>query len=184
MSTIYTGQLLIAEPFLKDPSFERSVVLICRHDDVDGTFGFTINKFIDVTVDEVIDDMNGWPLPLFLGGPVEHQKLHFIHQYPDLIPDAVKVADGIYWGGDFEILKSLIFNGTITSEKIKFFLGYSGWDAQQLQDEIAEGAWFTTAATTALIFNTPAPQVWASSLQSMGGKYAMMVHLPTDPQLN
>jgi putative transcriptional regulator len=184
MITPSTGILLIAEPFLKDPSFARSVVLICRHSDGDGTVGFSISKELETTLADLFIDLADHPLPIFLGGPVQNDTLHYIHQYPEHFDDAVEIMDGVYWGGDFEKFKTLLKTGVIESNKVKFFLGYSGWDAGQLDEELTEKSWILTEANKQIVFDTLANEVWNSSLVKLGGKYKLMVHFPTDPQLN
>ena len=132
----------------------------------------------------MITDLDGWSLPVYIGGPVQTDTIHYIHQYPQYFDDAVKIADNIYWGGDFEKMKRLIKDGTIDTNKIKFFLGYSGWSQGQLEEEILENSWITAEANKTLVFETPATEVWNASLTKLGGKYKMMIHFPTDPQLN
>ncbi len=178
------GILLIAEPFLKDPSFKRSVVLICKHSNEEGTFGFSLTKRLDTTLDEIIEDMENWGLAIFLGGPVHTDTLHYIHQYPEYFDDALKIADNVYWGGDFEKMKTLIKDGTLDTNKIKFFLGYSGWSENQLKTEMEENSWITTLSSKEIIFDTHADNIWNACLTQLGGKYKMMIHFPTDPQLN
>ncbi|RYY44051.1 MAG: YqgE/AlgH family protein, partial [Chitinophagaceae bacterium] len=178
-----TGTLLIAEPFLKDPNFMRTVVLLCRHEIEQGSFGFVLNQSFHQSLDELVPDLNGFEWPVYTGGPVQKDTLHYLHAYPQLLPDCQEVAEGIYWGGDFEILKELIKDNSIEPDKIKFFLGYSGWDAQQLDAEMAEKTWLTVSATSRLVFETPIEDIWKTSLRSLGGKYEMMIHFPTDPQL-
>ena len=178
------GLVLIAEPFLKDPAFMRSVVLICRHTEDEGTFGFSLNKLLEVTLDEIIADMGGHELAVYQGGPVQTDTLHYLHQYPQYFPDAVKITENVYWGGDFEKVKLLIKDGTISPQKIKFFLGYSGWSEGQLKNEMEENTWLTAAGNRSLVFQTQAADVWNAALIQLGGKYKMMIHFPTDPQLN
>ena len=178
------GVLLIAEPFLKDFSFARSVVLICKHNEEEGTFGFSIHKKLHTTLDKIIDDMAGFKIPVYLGGPVQTDTLHYIHQYPELFSDAVEITDNVFWGGDFALLKKYIKEGTVDISKIKFFLGYSGWSAGQLEDEMKEKSWITLQSNKQLIFETAPQDIWPICLTTLGGKYKMMVHFPTDPQLN
>ncbi|MEO5943872.1 MAG: YqgE/AlgH family protein, partial [Ferruginibacter sp.] len=149
-----TGILLIADPFLKDPNFMRTVVLICRHNDEEGTFGFTLNKMYHQTLDELIPELAGFELPIYLGGPVQIDTLHYLHQYHELLPDSQKVTEDVYWGGDFETLKILIKNKEIDLQKIKFFLGYSGWSKGQLNDEIEEKTWLTVKGNSKIIIET------------------------------
>lgn len=177
------GILLIADPFLKDPNFSRTVVFLCEHRQ-QGSFGFVLSKPFEQTIDELISGLEGFPIPVFYGGPVQMDTIHFLHQYPDLIPDAVEVSEGIYWGGDFEILTELIKNNDINLDKVKFFIGYSGWGEDQLSDELKERSWLTVDATRSLVFDTGHSEVWKNSLKRMGGEYEMMINFPIDPQLN
>ena len=117
-----TGTLLIAEPFLKDPNFMRTVVMLCRHREEEGSFGFVLNKMFHQTLDELIPDLQGFELPVYVGGPVQMDTLHYIHPYPDLLPDCQKITEAVYWGGDFDTLKTLLKNKEVAPEKIKFFL--------------------------------------------------------------
>jgi putative transcriptional regulator len=184
MESPATGVLLIAEPFLKDPNFLRTVVLLCRYGEKEGAFGFVVNKEYHQTLNELIPDLPGFEWPVYLGGPVQMDTLHYLHAYPQLLPDSQEVCEGVYWGGDFELLKAIIKEGSISADKIRFFLGYSGWDSGQLEAEIEEKSWLTVAATRKLIFDTSPEETWKMSLKTLGGKYEMMIHFPTDPQLN
>ena len=177
------GILLIADPFLKDPNFVRTVVFLCEHRQ-QGSFGFVLNKQFDQTLDELIIELEGFRLPVFYGGPMQQDTIHFLHQYPDLIPDACQVGPGIYWGGNFETLTALIKSNSIDPGKIKFFIGYSGWGDGQLFDECKEKSWLTVSATRNLVFHTNHSEVWKGSLKHLGGEYEMMINFPIDPQLN
>ncbi|MEP7239190.1 MAG: YqgE/AlgH family protein, partial [Ferruginibacter sp.] len=177
------GVLLIADPFLKDPNFLRTVVLLCEHQQ-QGSFGFVLNKQIEQTLDELITDMEGYSLPVFYGGPVQMDTIHFLHQYPDLIPESAKVSNDIYWGGNFETVTALIKSNSIDLNKIKFFIGYSGWGDGQLTTELDERSWLTVSASRKLVFDTTYDEIWKSSLQNLGGEYEMMINYPIDPQLN
>ncbi len=177
------GILLIADPFLKDPNFLRTVILLCEHKE-QGSFGFVLNKQIEQTLDELITNLEGYSLPVYYGGPVQMNTIHFLHQYPDLIPESVKVSKDIYWGGNFETLTALIKNNSIDFNKIKFFIGYSGWGDGQLTGELEEKSWLTVSANHKLVFNTGYNEIWKGSLQALGGEYEMMINFPIDPQLN
>lgn len=177
------GILLIAEPFLKDPNFLRTVVLLCEHKE-EGSFGFVLNKQIEQTLDELISDLEGHSLPVYYGGPVQMDTIHFLHQYPHLIPESVKVSDDIFWGGNFETVTALIKTKSIDLSKIKFFIGYSGWGDEQLNGEMKEKSWLTVAANSKLVFDTVYNEVWKNSLKTLGGKYEELINYPIDPQLN
>jgi putative transcriptional regulator len=177
------GILLIADPFLKDPNFLRSVVFLCEHKE-EGSFGFVLNRKFENTLDELIPDVEGYKLPVFYGGPVQMDTIHFLHQYPEEIPGGEEVMKGIYWGGDFAKAVELIKSGDIDFAKIRFYIGYSGWGTGQLNEELKEKSWLTVKANRKLIFQTSAENIWKESLKHLGGDYEMMIHFPTDPQLN
>ena len=184
MANLKKGINLTAEPFLSDPAFTRSVVVLCAFDAEDGCFGFIVNRPTGKTLDDLKIGFDDFSWPVYEGGPVQKDSLHYLHQYPDLFPDAVKVADGLFWGGDFDVLLQLVNQGDIERHKIKFFLGYSGWDADQLEREMKEQSWIISEATAELSLQTKADQIWRQSLFNLGGKYRAFANFPTDPQLN
>ncbi|MFN8244350.1 MAG: YqgE/AlgH family protein [Ferruginibacter sp.] len=177
------GILLIADPFLKDPNFGRTVVFLCEHQ-AQGSFGFVLSRPLRQTLDELVTDIPGCKMPVYYGGPVQQDTLHFLHQYPDLIPEANPVAPGIFWGGDFETVCQLLRANRLDAGKIKFFVGYSGWGDGQLGDELKEKSWLTVPANRKLVFNTLYSEIWKGSLRELGGEYAQLAHYPIDPQLN
>ncbi|MBZ5858224.1 YqgE/AlgH family protein [Flavihumibacter profundi] len=177
------GVLLIADPFLKDPNFKRTVVFLCEHQD-EGSFGFVLNRPYEYTLDQLMASAEGMPIPVFYGGPVQMDTVHFLHRYPDLIPGGFEVANGIYWGGDFETAVDLLKKGTIKSTGIRFFIGYSGWSEGQLQDELKEKSWITSKGTSKLIFHENMNAIWKDALLDLGGEYEQLINYPIDPQLN
>ncbi len=177
------GILLIADPFLKDPNFLRTVVFLCEHKD-EGSFGFVLNRQYENTLDELIPELEGHKLPVFYGGPVQVDTIHFLHQYPEEIPGGLEVTKGVYWGGDFDAVITLIKNENIDVSKIRFYIGYSGWSGGQLSEEMNEKTWLTVKASRKLIFHSNYKNIWKDSLKLLGGDYEMMVNFPIDPQLN
>jgi putative transcriptional regulator len=177
------GILLIADPFLKDPNFLRTVVFLCEHRE-EGSFGFVLNRQYENTLDELIPELEGFPLPVYYGGPVQMDSIHFLHQYPDAIPGSQEVTQGIYWGGDFDVVVDLIKNENIDPAGIRFYIGYSGWTGGQLSSEMGEKTWLTVMATRKLIFHENYEEIWKDALRHLGGDYEIMVNFPIDPQLN
>jgi putative transcriptional regulator len=177
------GTLLVSEPFLPDPNFERSVVLLCEHNE-DGSVGFVLNHPCHMFLHDVIEIDDKYQYELYFGGPVEHQTLHYLHNIEELADSSELVCDNIYWGGNFEKLKKLIAAGKVPQEKIRFFVGYSGWQPGQLQKETQWDTWITTAANTQYIFTTKEPHLWQKVLKDMGGKFKMYSNYPIDPRLN
>jgi putative transcriptional regulator len=177
------GILLIAEPFLKDPNFMRTVILLCDHQE-EGSFGFVINRTFGHTLDELMNDIDQLKIPVYYGGPVQMDTIHFLHQYPEQIEGSYEVMNGIYWGGDFETAVGLLREGVIDASKIRFFIGYSGWGQGQLKEELNEKSWLTIEATRKLVFHKNTEQIWKDALKNLGGEYEMMGNFPIDPQLN
>jgi len=177
------GILLIADPFLKDPNFMRTVVFLCEHQD-EGTFGFVLNRPYNYTLDELVNSAGDLKLPVFYGGPVQMDTIHFLHQYPQEIPGGTEVMKGVYWGGDFETAVALIRNGDVDSTRIRFYIGYSGWGNGQLDDELKEKSWLTAKANRNLVFHEEINEVWKDAIRLLGGDYEMMINFPIDPQLN
>lgn len=178
-----SGILLIADPFLKDPHFKRAVVFLCEHQ-VEGSFGFVLNRPFEYSLSELVAGVEDLDIPVFVGGPVQKDTVHFLHQYPAIIPGGFKVVDDIYWGGDFEKAVSLIRSGEVDVNKIRFYIGYSGWSKGQLDSELKEKSWLTVAATKSLIFHPEVDEIWKDALRHMGGEYEMLVNFPIDPRLN
>jgi putative transcriptional regulator len=183
MESLAPGILLIADPFLKDPNFIRTVVFLCDHQQ-EGSFGFVLNKTYDHTLDELVNGAEGLKIPVYFGGPVQMDTIHFLHQLPEIIPGGLEITEGIFWGGDFEAAIEQLRVGKIDMSKIRFFIGYSGWGNGQLTDELKEKSWLTVMATRKLIFHKEINEIWKESLRHLGGDYEMMVNFPIDPQLN
>lgn len=183
MITPAPGILLIADPFLKDPNFKRSVVFLCEHQE-EGSFGFVLNRTYEYSLDELITGVEDLKIPVYYGGPVQMDTIHFLHQYPLQIPGGFKVADDIYWGGDFETAIALLRAGDLDITRIRFYIGYSGWSKGQLKDELQEKSWLTVAATRKLIFHKEINEIWRDALRHLGGDYELLVNFPIDPQLN
>lgn len=177
------GILLIADPFLKDPNFLRTVVFLCEHKS-EGSIGFVVNRQYENTLDELLPELEGHKIPVYYGGPVQVDSIHFLHQYPEEIPGGQEVIKGVFWGGDFEAAVNKIKDGSIDLNKVRFFIGYSGWDEEQLKEELAEKTWLTVKATRRLVFHHDYGQIWKDALKHLGGDYEMMVNFPIDPQLN
>ncbi len=177
------GDLLISEPFLPDPNFERTVILLCEHDE-NGSFGFVLNKPSTVEFQEVIEGSYGFDEKLFIGGPVQQDTLHFIHR-SDVMESGKEIIDGVYWGGDFEKLLSLINTREIDTNDFRFFLGYSGWSEGQLDMELKAKSWIVYKQPTHdKIFDLEPTVLWQEALKDLGGKFKMFANYPTDPRMN
>ncbi|MBS1946168.1 MAG: YqgE/AlgH family protein [Bacteroidetes bacterium] len=177
------GVLLIADPFLRDPNFLRTVVFLCDHQQ-EGSFGFVLNKKYNHTLEELINGADGLNIPVYYGGPVQVDTLHFLHYCPKEIPGGNEIKDGVYWGGNFETAIEQIKMGKVDKSKIRFFIGYSGWANGQLAEELKEKSWLTVMSSRKLIFHKKINEIWKDALRQLGGDYEMMINFPIDPQLN
>lgn len=169
---------------MADPNFKRTVVLLVQHNDEDGALGFVLTRTAPMTLEDVIEGFEGFVAPLYVGGPVQMDTLHYLHSLGDELPGSVEVAPGLYWGGDFDTLKELVGAGLVQPEQFKFFLGYSGWSPGQLAEEMEDNSWIVHPAKDRYIFKTTPDNLWKTVLQDKGGDYAMMVNFPENPILN
>jgi putative transcriptional regulator len=177
------GILLIADPFLKDIDFSRTVILLTDHQ-AEGSIGFVLNKLFDKKLNELLEGFDDVDIPVYFGGPVQTDTIHFLHQCPTEINGGVEIIPGIFWGGNFEKVTFLLRNNLIDLQKVKFFIGYSGWGNMQLKNEIGEKTWLTVKANKKLIFNTPIDVIWKNSLHHLGGQFVNLINYPIDPKLN
>ncbi|MCF6222681.1 MAG: YqgE/AlgH family protein [Flavobacteriaceae bacterium] len=177
------GKLLIAEPsILGDSSFNRSVVLLTEHDE-NGSVGFIFNKPAPYTLSDLIPELDS-TLKVYFGGPVSEDNLYFVHNVPELIPDSIEITNGIYWGGDFEAVQSLIKDGVLSENDIRFFLGYSGWSEQQLEEELSITSWLVIENKFQNLFKISHNNFWKDELIKYGGVYQIWANAPKNPSLN
>jgi len=180
-----TGSLLISEPFMLDQNFERSVVLLCEHNDTEGTVGLVLNHRSMLYLSDVLDGINNTEIPLYFGGPVEENALFFIHKAFDKLQSGNHIVDDLYWGGDFDRLKELINDNLLNQDEVKLFLGYSGWSIGQLDQEIKQNSWAVhNSFNIDLTFINDGEDLWKETIISMGPKYAHVANFPKRPEFN
>ena len=177
------GKILISEPFLNDPNFKRSIILLSEHN-ADGSVGFILNKPTRLTINQVLDDFPDFEAPIYLGGPVQINTLQFIHRLGETIEGSTEICEGLYWGGDFEYLKLLIEANQIDAADFRFFIGYSGWTGGQLEEELKINSWIVTSTSVDNIFSEEPDNLWRDILKSMGKKYKILASFPENPSVN
>ena len=177
------GKLLISEPTLSDSFFKRSVVLLVEHNDT-GTVGFILNKSAQILLHEAIEEFEGFNFPIYFGGPVKRDNLFFIHTLGDQITGSIPISEGLFWGGNFEVLKNLILEEKAGPKQVKFFLGYSGWEPNQLQREMTEHSWFVSNATKQLVMQETDNGMWRQVMKAMGEEFALLSNFPDNPSMN
>jgi putative transcriptional regulator len=177
------NHLLIADPFLKDENFKRTVVFLCSHDE-EGSFGLTLNRPFHHTLNQLMDDIQILDIPVNIGGPVGIDSIHFLHRLPDLVPNAEKLSADLGWGGDFEWVKKRLNDREISKKDFRFFVGYSGWSAGQLEMEMKEKTWLVAPSSHHILFESEADFCWKNSIMLLGEGFEPVIHYPLDPQLN
>ena len=181
-SLLTSGKILIAQPFMKDSVFTRSVVFLCEHNE-EGSLGFVLNQPTGMQIGDVVPEMEGSDMALCQGGPVQLDTLHMLHRMPEEVGGA-EVASGVFWGGSFDALKQEMLIDNVEAKDLKLFVGYSGWSQGQLADELKTGSWLIGNVTEALLFETAQEDVWSQAVNSLGNEYQYLNNLPIDPQLN
>jgi putative transcriptional regulator len=178
------GRLLISEPFMMDPNFKRSVILLTEYSEA-GAMGFILNHVSEFLLGDILPDLSYSEIPVFIGGPVAPNTLHFIHRCPEKIADGIEISEGIFWGGDFETVRELITSYQLQSDEIRFFTGYSGWTPLQLDDEINEDSWIVAGNLKPdTIFTGSEENLWRKVVIGLGQRYAHIANFPENPALN
>ena len=176
------GRVLIAEPFLPGDYFSRSTVLLVQCS-ADGDVGFILNKPTDLRIKDLFKGFPDMDFNAFLGGPVSVDKLFFLHTLGDKVPDSLQINDRLYWSGDFDYLTSLLKAGLVEEDEVRFFLGYSGWSAGQLEAEIADHSWVVVEPSVESILESD-ENFWTESLKSIGGNATLWQNFPENPEFN
>jgi putative transcriptional regulator len=177
------GKILISEPFLPDTFFNRSIVYLTDHTP-QGSVGFILNKKLDLKVSSAIEGFENWKENLSMGGPVAPDTLHYLHNLGEAIPNSIHVEGDVYWGGDIDVIRELISDGKINKDQIRFFLGYSGWSAGQLERELKENSWVIAKVNSKIVLNNRGEDIWKKVLRSFKNKYRMWADFPDSPEMN
>jgi len=178
------GKLLISDPFLDEDYFRRSVVYLCEHN-IDGSFGFVVNNFISINLNELDESLPKVEAQISLGGPMEVNSLYFIHQFGDQIQNSAEISDGVFLGGDFQQLSNKIVEDQSNISKVRFIIGYAGWKRKQLKEEIKSNAWIVKELSSPLqLFESQSRLSWKRVMFDLGGKYKIMSKFPLTPMNN
>ncbi|WP_070964545.1 YqgE/AlgH family protein [Vibrio sonorensis] len=171
-----TNHFLVAMPGMKDPYFKRSVIYVCEHNN-EGAMGLMINAPIDITVGKMLKQVDVQPVhpqlhtdslekPVLNGGPVSEDRGFILHQPKDSYESSIQMTEQISVTTSKDILSVLGTDAEPNSYLVA--LGYSGWEAGQLETELAENSWLTIEADPDVIFNTPIAERWRKAVQMLG----------------
>ena len=181
-----TGQLLVATPTLKDPNFDRTVVLLVAHEP-GGALGVVLNRATEVPVSDVLGNWGELardPAVLFEGGPVQPESAICLAR---MRPEAKRRVSGFHQVAGALGTVDLSADPDRLRESvagIRVFAGYSGWSPGQLEEEIAAGSWFVFDALPGDPFVSRPDDLWAMVLRRQGDILAAVAHFPPDVSLN
>lgn len=176
------GLVLISEPFSPDGIFSRSVILLVEHNE-EGSVGFILNKPVTKKLAQLSKEFGNFDMKVSLGGPVGNKNIYYIHTYGNKIPGSIKIKDNLYWGGDFDILQTLVESGSLDESKIRFFVGYSGWSPDQLNSEITKDFWLVTDIDVDTVMQYDR-EIWNKVVAKLDKRYSIWQHFPENPNLN
>ena len=178
------GCLLIAEPFLDDLFFGRSVILLCENNK-EGSFGFVLNNYREIDFNSIDKNFPKIKIRISLGGPLSKNNLFFIHSLGPGIDGSTLIAPNLYYGGDFQQLCAIINSESKAKDLVRFFLGYSGWESGQLANEMMEKSWIAVNnISSSTIFNTENMDLWSECLAKQGERFRIISKFPQNPQDN
>ncbi|MDO5571275.1 MAG: YqgE/AlgH family protein [Bacteroidales bacterium] len=178
------GCLLISAPFLDQLYFKRSVILLI--DDMDNSvMGLIQNKPSRLFLNNIISGLEDIDrIPIFYGGPLQEDRLFYIHNLGDLIPNSIKISDNLYIDGDFNTVMSYLKSNQNIDGNIKFFLGYSGWSRNQLLNEIEDDTWLVSENNSNYILNQKGDEMWNEALSKLDSKFRQWLKYPKETYLN
>ncbi|CAM3022034.1 YqgE/AlgH family protein [Vibrio mytili] len=176
MSMNLTNHFLVAMPGMKDPYFQHSVVYICEHNE-DGAMGLIINAPVDITVGKMLNQVEVQPVhprlleasldrPVYNGGPISEDRGFILHKPKDYYESSINMTDDLAVTTSRDILTVLGTEAEPSDYLVA--LGYSGWSAGQLENELVENSWLTIEATPEIIFNTPIRERWKKAVEKLG----------------
>lgn len=177
------GNVLISEPFLCDQYFGRSVVLLVEHSS-GGTMGLVLNKPMPLYLNDILTGFEACGnIPIYRGGPLSMDTLFYLHTLTD-VQGALTIGQDLFLNGDFDVIRNYIVQGNPVKGKLRFFLGYSGWDEGQLRHEVQEDTWMVGHGGTASVMDDDVPRLWENELSRLGYKYHLWSQFPQVPTLN
>ena len=180
------GALLVSEPFLREDYFSHSVIALIEYEPGGGAMGVVLNNGSDYTLQELVEGVERKePIPVYCGGPVGSDRLYFIHTLGDIIPGTQPLGDGLWVGGDFEPMLSIVNDGYELEGNIRFFLGYSGWSGSQLEEELARNVWAVSPLTGSPhdMLRGAGDAYWHRAVRALGDDFRGWLYHPQNPMV-
>ncbi|MGQ9847277.1 MAG: YqgE/AlgH family protein [Bacteroidales bacterium] len=177
------GKYLISEPLMNYGIFGRSVVLITEHGDM-GSIGYVLNKPSGFIISQLLPMFKNFSTQVFIGGPVATNTVHFIYKSDKPISKSTQIDKNLYWGGDINDLYEQMIKNKLPENDVRFFVGYSGWGKNQLENELKNGYWIVSSLTNNFLFEEDASVLWKRSVLMLERKYHFWLNVPINPSLN
>lgn len=179
---ISKGDIIIAAPFMDDPFFKKTVVLLADYGEK-GSLGFIMNRITNLKLADLLEDIH-FDSYVFYGGPVGNESVYYVHNLGDKVEGSMEILPGLFWGGEFEALKTLLNSGSASGESVRFFAGYSGWEAGQLESEFEAKSWILGQTTAEEVLSLPhGDDFWRNRIRR-DKEYAIWSNYTDTPHLN
>lgn len=180
------GSLLVAEPFLRERYFHHAVICLVDYEPRGTAMGIVLNNRTSYTLQDLLPSVTvKTPIPIYCGGPMSCDRIYFMHTLGELIPDSREISPGVYIGGDFEAVLSIVNDGYAVDGHLRFFLGYSGWDTEQLDGELLKNVWAVTDITSPeRLLTGEEDAYWHRVVRGMGDRYKGWLYHPRNPHSN
>lgn len=181
------GALLVSEPFLHEEYFNHAVISLVEYEPGGGAMGVVLNNESDYSLQELVEGVKvKEPIPVYCGGPLASDRLFFIHTLGDVIPGTQPLADGVWIGGEFDPMLSIINDRYELDGNIRFFLGYSGWTDSQLEDELSNKVWAVTGMPSSPhdLLTGDGDAYWHRTVRTLGSDFRGWLYHPQNPAVN
>lgn len=176
--TNLVDKCLIATPAIKDPLFASSLVYICEHSK-EGSMGLVVNHQTNQTLEDIFLQLDIECLdetvknqPVFIGGPVQLDQGFVLHTSSDIWQKTFEVSPGIHLTSSMDVLQAIADNKG--PEEYLVILGYSGWESGQLESELQQNSWLTSASGTKLLFHKNSDDKWQMAFDTLGFDISML----------
>ncbi len=175
------GSLLVAEPFLSDEYFNHAVITLIDYEPGVNSMGIVMNRTSGYTLGQMIEGFDDdIEIPVYIGGP-----MFYIHRLGQLFSGSVEIMPGLWIGGDYEQVLQYVREGYPADDLIRFFVGYSGWDAGQLEEEIKQHVWAVTSPMVPeQMLSGCDDGYWHKVVRKMGARYRGWQMQPMFPAAN
>lgn len=180
------GDLLLAEPLMNDIAFQRSVIILIEHGDEFGSVGFVTNRCSNYNLNDLVEEIErDDEIPIYIGGPVHRDRLYYIHTLGSLIPESIEICNGLFVSGNFKAMIEYVNSGAPIDGKVRFFLGYSGWEKNQLEKELSNFDWAVTKMRfPQRLLSLEEEEAWRVEVSELDERYLLWLNCPSSTILN